>query len=188
PLLSANKQLSCASCHHHGQGFCDGVAITAAGVPGKPLERHSPTVINLPWRDKGLCWGGASTKLQSQPLGPLTHADEMGMYLPVLVERLRADATYVALFQKAFGELPSEHRTAMALSQFQRILISADAPYDLYRRGEKPEALSPEQLRGLNLVRQKCSSCHRGELFTDNGFHNNGIDNDFGDGSHEGIY
>jgi len=188
PLLSANKQVSCASCHHQGKAFSDGVALTIAGVSGKPLERHSPTLINLAWTDKGFFWDGGSTNLESQAFGPLTHADEMGMYLPVLVERLRADATYVELFQKAFGELPSEHRTAMALSQFQRILISADAPYDLYRRGEKPDALSADQLRGLNLVRQKCGSCHAGELFTDNGFHNNGIDDYFGDGSHEGIY
>lgn len=188
PILSANKQVSCASCHHQSKGFSDGVAITTAGVSGKPLERHSPTLINLAWTDKGLFWDGGSTNLESQAFGPLTHADEMGMYLPVLVERLRADATYVELFHKAFGELPSEHRTAMALSQFQRMLISADAPYDLYRRGEQLDALSADQLRGLNLVRQKCGSCHAGELFTDNDFHNNGIDDDFSDGSHEGIY
>ncbi|MGJ1525538.1 cytochrome-c peroxidase [Sphingobacterium spiritivorum] len=188
PLLSANKQVSCASCHHQDKAFSDGLALTTAGVSGKPLERHSPTLINLAWTDKGFFWDGGSTNLESQAFGPLTHADEMGMYLPVLVERLRADAEYVELFHKAFGDLPTEHRTAMALSQFQRILVSADAPYDLYRRGEKPNILSASQLRGLNLVQQKCSSCHAGELFTDNNFHNNGIDDDFGDGSHEGIY
>ncbi|TYR31704.1 cytochrome-c peroxidase [Sphingobacterium phlebotomi] len=188
PILSANKQVSCGSCHHQGKAFSDGLAITTAGVSGKPLERHSPTLINLAWTDKGFFWDGGSTNLESQAFGPLTHVDEMGMYLPVLVERLLADATYVELFLKAFGELPSEHRTAMALSQFQRILVSADTPYDLYRRGEQPDALSADQLRGLSLVRQKCGSCHAGELFTDNSFHNNGIDDDFGDGSHEGIY
>ena len=188
PLLSANKQVSCSSCHHQDKGFSDGVAITTAGVSGKPLERHSPTLINLAWTDKGFFWDGGSKNLESQVFGPLTHADEMGIYLPEMIDRLSALSTYVDLFQMAFNEPPSAAGVAKALSQFQRILISADAPYDLYRRGEQPDALSADQLRGLNLIRQKCGSCHAGELFTDNRFHNNGIDDDFGDGSHEGTY
>lgn len=57
PILSANRQVSCASCHHQGKGFSDGVAITTAGISGKPLERHSPTLINLAWTDNGFFLG-----------------------------------------------------------------------------------------------------------------------------------
>ena len=34
-------------------------------------------------------------------------------------------------------------------------------------------------MRGLTVLRQKCGSCHAGELFTDESFRNNGLDRSF---------
>ncbi|WP_237682714.1 cytochrome-c peroxidase [Sphingobacterium sp. B16(2022)] len=188
PLLSANMQVSCASCHHQERAFADGVALTAAGVSGKTLERHSPTLINLAWTDQGFFWDGGATNLESQAFGPLTHADEMGMSLVTLANRLIASEFYVNLFQQAFAEKPSAQGAAKALAQFQRTLISSNSRYDNYRSGQDLKALSAGELRGMHLVKQKCGTCHSGELFTDNAFHNNGIDDDFTDDSNEWIH
>ncbi|MGA6119490.1 cytochrome-c peroxidase [Sphingobacterium anhuiense] len=188
PLLSANMQVSCASCHHQERAFADGVALTAAGVSGKKLERHSPTLINLAWADQGFFWDGGAKNLESQAFGPLTHADEMGMSLVTLANRLMASELYVNLFQQAFNEKPSAQGAAKALAQFQRTLISASSRYDSYRSGQDMQALTASEQRGMHLVIQKCGGCHRGELFTDNAFHNNGIDDDFTDDSNEWIH
>lgn len=188
PLLSANMQVSCASCHHQKLAFADGLALTAAGVSGKRLLRHSPTLINLAWADQGFFWDGGAKNLESQAFGPFTHADEMGMSLVALAHRLSDSELYTNLFQLAFDEKPTAQGAAKALAQFQRTLISSHSRYDQYRSGQNSQALSETELRGLNIVKQKCGGCHSGELFTDHAFHNNGIDESFTDQSHEWIH
>ena len=75
-----------------------------------------------------------------------------------------------------------------ALAQFERTLISGDSRYDRYIRREQGGGLSAEELHGLTLVNSKCRNCHAGELFTDNDFHNNGLDKDFSDTSLDGLF
>ncbi|MDR7131442.1 cytochrome c peroxidase [Algoriphagus sp. 4150] len=186
--ISSNGKVSCASCHNPHLAFSDGVALGREGVSGNPLERHSPALFNLAWMGNGLFWDGGSKNLESQALGPLTHADEMGMDLSELEHRLRQDPTYPHLFEDAFDNGVSAGNVAKALAQFQRTLVSAKSRYDQSLRASSGVSLSESELRGLGLVRQHCGACHSGELLTDNQFHNNGIDGDFSDLSHEMIH
>jgi cytochrome c peroxidase len=48
--------------------------------------------------------------------------------------------------------------------------------------------LSDAEKRGLSIVQSKCAKCHSGELFTDQLYHNNGLDADFSNTSFEGIF
>lgn len=48
--------------------------------------------------------------------------------------------------------------------------------------------LNSLESEGMQLVQTRCAGCHSGELFTDNGYHNNGIDQDFADNSLEGLF
>lgn len=190
PLLSGNKTVSCATCHHQEKAFSDGLVLSNTGISGKSLERHTPVIFNLAWTsaDAGFFWDGGAKNLESQAFAPLTHPDEMGIYFPEMVDRLNAIPDYVDLFWRTFQELPTAAGVAKALAQFQRSIISVDSPYDRYRRGEDPRALGQNALNGLQLVRQKCGNCHAGELFTDNQFHNNGLDGSFTDDAHEEVY
>lgn len=190
PLLSGTKNVSCATCHNQRKAFSDGLVLSNTGISGKPLQRHSPVIFNLAWTgtESGFFWDGGAKNLESQAFAPLTHPDEMGIFFPEMVARLEAIPEYVTLFRRAFQELPTAAGVAKALAQFQRTLISADSPYDRYRRGEDRAALGASALRGLTLVQQKCGNCHAGELFTDNQFHNNGLDGNFTDDSHEEVY
>lgn len=188
-MLSANGTVSCATCHHQEMAFSDGQAVTTQGVSGRPLERHSPVLFNLAWSDQGLFWDGGSKNLESQAFGPITHADEMAMDLRVLEERIRQHDTYPALFRQAFADGPTAANVAKALAQFQRTLVSGTSRYDRYASGPAAgTGLSAQELHGLALVRQKCGSCHSGKLFADYRYHNNGIDADFSDDSHEWIH
>jgi len=188
-LLSANGNVSCATCHRQELAFSDGVAIATHGVSGRPLERHVPVLFNLAWASNGLFWDGGSKNLESQAFGPLTHADEMGMDLGLLETSLRESANYPKLFRDAFSDGITAANVAKALAQFQRTLVSGNSRYDRYTLdGAGSSALNETELHGISLVRQKCGGCHSGELFTDNSFHNNGIDDDFSDDSHEWIH
>ena len=63
-----------------------------------------------------------------------------------------------------------------ALEAYERRLVSRDSPFDLYVAGDH-SALSASAKRGLKLFVGKagCDSCHEGETFTDQKFHNTGV-------------
>lgn len=182
--LSGNNKISCASCHDQSLAFSDGLALTKAGVSGQELERHSPALINLAWAD-GFFWDGGSKNLESQAFGPVTNVHEMQQDLNELEYELKQVPDYEKRFSGIFKDGVKATNAAKALAQFQLTLISSNAKYDRYKRGQL--ALSDLELSGMNLINAKCRSCHAGELFTDNGYHNNGMDNIFND-DHEGIY
>lgn len=187
--LSGNNRISCASCHQQQLGFADGVALNSIGVSGKLLHRNAPALLNLAWVNNGLFWDGGATNLESQAFAPLTNPDEMHQELFQLTNELKAIPDYVQRFQFVFDD--TEIKTgyiAKALAQFQRTLISSNSKYDLYRRNDWQVQLSQSEVEGLQLVQSKCGGCHSSELFTDNLFHNNGIDADFSNSSAEGIF
>ena len=179
--LSGNNKLSCASCHRQDLAFTDGVALNNIGVSGKQLHRSAPALINLAWVTNGLFWEGGSTNLESQALGPLTSEDEMHQNLFELITELNQVPDYVSRFKSAFNSDISTANILKALAQFERTLISGNSAYDRH-------ILNTREKQGLVLFNNHCRSCHSGELFTDNSFHNNGIDSDFSNDAFEGIY
>lgn len=184
--LSGNNQVSCATCHNQQQAFTDGVALATHGVSGTQLLRHAPALVNLAWM-KELFWDGGSLNLESQAFGPLSAEDEMNQALPLLVQELKAVPDYVQRFKRVFGTEVTSAGIVKALAQFQRTLISSNSRYDKYTRAEAGGTLTTAELKGLQLVRAKCASCHAGELFTDNNYHNNGLDADFSNTEHENL-
>jgi cytochrome c peroxidase len=67
---------------------------------------------------------------------------------------------------------------AMSLAAFERTLVSAHSPYDLYIYNKQKNALSPSAKRGLKLFmsdQTNCSSCHTPPHFSDFSFKNNGL-------------
>lgn len=189
--LSGNNQISCASCHQQDLAFSDAVALNNIGVSRKTLDRHSPALINLAWANTGLFWDGGVTNLESQAFAPLTSADEMHQNLSELEFELKQVPAYVKLFNLVFNSEVKSVHVVKALAQFQRSLVSGDSKYDQFIRKENNVSLTNLELAGLNLVTEKCKICHSGELFTDNRYHNNGIDDAYSDeleGIHQGRY
>ncbi len=184
--LSANGKIACATCHQQSRAFTDGIALTKAGVSGNALLRHAPSLVNLAWQKNGLFWEGGAKDLESLVFGPLTHPDEMAMDLTQAVEIIKNRFDYNERFHKTFG-IDTVHVAfiARALAQFQRTLISDNSKYDQFAR--KEIQLNKRELKGMRIFQRKCESCHQGDLFTDNDFHNNGLNNDFPD-DYEGIF
>jgi cytochrome c peroxidase len=85
-----------------------------------------------------------------------------------------------------------------AVAAFQRTLLSGDAPYDRYRTGQDPDAISESAKRGEALFfdeRTECFHCHGGFNFTETvdhvgkgfleiEFHNTGLYNLGTDGAY----
>lgn len=186
--LSGNNMISCASCHFPEKAFSDGVALGNAGMGGTQLHRHAPALINMAWANNGLFWDGGSTNLESQAFGPLAAADEMHQNLSELTAELNAIPDYVNRFRFLFNDEIRSAYVVRALAQFQRTFISSDSRYDKYVRGETGGTLTDLEKQGRAIVQQKCQGCHSSDLFTDNDFHNNGMDDDFSNTDLEGLY
>lgn len=180
PQLSATGQVACATCHEAERAYSIEERVPTRGVTGRALARHAPVLLNLAWADQGLFWDGGAKNLESQALGPLLHADEMGRAasLPQLLRTLESDEQYRLCFDAVFGPsgLTLGH-VARALAQFERSLISADTRWDRVRRGEA--VFTPLEAAGERTFGRACARCHTPPLFTDDAFHSNGLDATF---------
>ncbi|MFD2822738.1 cytochrome-c peroxidase [Lacinutrix iliipiscaria] len=187
PILSADQTQACASCHAPQNAFTD-AARFSVGIDGSIGTRNSMPLFNLAWNyDDRFFWDGRVFSLEHQALEPVTNPIEMNTTWETVVNRLEQHPDYPELFKKAFGEIPiTKELTTKAIAQFERTLISADSKFDRYLQGT--ETLTPQELNGLNVFldeeRGDCFHCHgnpNNPLWTDNAFHNNGLDATFTD-------
>lgn len=192
--LSNDNTMSCASCHAQIFGFTDSGNTFSEGIDGIAGERNAMALINLGWGNS-FFWDGRAATLEQQVLEPVINPIEMHETWPDAVAKLNADPAYRDLFTAAFGanSLDSVH-AAKALAQFLRTMISANSPYDRWKRGEGTIPLAAQE--GYTLFKLEggaegfifpggfvgqggadCFHCHGdgAGLFTDEQFHNNAL-------------
>ena len=203
--LSVNSSVSCADCHRQAFAFADPRA-RSVGATGELTTRNAMTLTNVAYNGR-YTWANDSLKtLEQQALVPLTssHPLEMGIVeqeRPAMLARLRGDTRYGALFRAAFPQETdpvSLRNVVRAISTFVRTLVSFEAPYDRFLRGDKA-ALTDDAQRGMTLFRSnelKCARCHDGINFRMTpghrtsqddetvAYHNTGLYNLAGDGSY----
>ncbi len=174
--LSKNDTIACATCHHPNMGFGDAQPVSL-GIHAQKGGRSAPTVINRLF-SKGQFWDGRVPSLEEQAKGPITNPIEMGMpNHDEAVAKLNAIPGYVAWFKKVFGTEVTLDGIAKAIATFERTVVSGNAPFDRYKNGDK-KAMTASQVRGMELFEGKanCTQCHKGFNFTDERFHNLGVD------------
>ena len=180
--LSHNNTFSCAMCHVPEQGFASNELATAVGIEGRTVRRNSPTIYNVAYLER-LFHDGRESTLEQQIWGPLLARNEMGNpSVGRVIEQINAIPEYQERFQHVFAGRPVSMETVgMALASYERVLVSADSPFDRWHYGGEKGAMSAGQQAGFRLFtgKARCSSCHQisGEwaLFTDNQMHNTGI-------------
>lgn len=178
PRLSLNEKQSCATCHNPELGFGDGMA-KGVGTMGEELGRNTPHIYNLAWSSI-FFWDGRAQTLEEQALGPISAPGEMNMPLPQLITRLKKVPAYQKLFKAVYGKSGiNKANIASAISAFERDIVTMNSSFDRYIQGDK-NAMDPSAIRGLTLFKGKarCNKCHDGVNFTDDSFHNVGIEGD----------
>ena len=169
PVLSADKNLSCANCHNPDLGFSDGMD-RSVGARGQISQRSAPTLWNSAFLQV-FFWDARAQSLEEQAIGPLFSDKEMANTPTQLLADLKQVPAYPKLFEQAFPNTEDAliiDNIATALAAFQSSLISLNSPYDRYAHGDA-KALSPSELEGLNVFRSfvaRCSQCHTPPLFT----------------------
>ncbi len=175
PRLSGSGWISCATCHNPGFSWGDGLPL-AIGDRMQTLARRTPTILNLAWAP-ALFWDGRAESLEEQALKPIAAPGEMNLKLQDMVLRLQAIDGYRDLFARAYpGAAISPEVVAKAIATFERTIVSGLSPLDRWVAGEEG-ALSPAAERGFVLFNDKarCSTCHTGWRFTDDGFYDIGV-------------
>ena len=99
--LSANGQVSCATCHQPEKSFTDG-RVTAVGIATTGM--NTPTLVNS-YFGQWFFWDGRSDSLEAQALGPVENALEHG-FSRVQVATLIA-SEYKKEYEELFGRLPA---------------------------------------------------------------------------------
>jgi cytochrome c peroxidase len=183
PRLSGSGAMSCATCHHPGMSWGDGLK-TAIGAGERRLERRTPTLLNLAWAP-ALFWDGRAGTLEEQATGPIESSAEMNMKLEDMIGQLQGIRGYKPLFARAYpGEAIAPETVAKAIATFERGIVSGQAPFDRWIAGDA-QAISPAAQRGFVVFNGKarCGTCHTGWRFTDDGFYDIGVpDDDIGRG------
>jgi cytochrome c peroxidase len=159
-LLHPEGKMSCADCHQQSYSFSSDAAV----LP------H----VNLGW-NKNFLWNGEiSGNLEDIMLF------EVEEFFNTDVGKFNNDNIYPKLFYEAFGtEKITTIHLSRAIAQFVRTMNSFDSPYDRIFRPGGNGYFTDEELNGYDIFfteKGDCFHCHGGVLFTDNLFHNNGLD------------
>lgn len=175
--LSKNNTIACGSCHLPSLAFTDGQPVST-GIHRLQGGRSAPASINRLFSTAQF-WDGRAATLEEQSTGPFVSPVEHGFANhDELVAKLKTIEGYQPLFQQVFQGAITKERVGQAIASFQRTILSGNSPYDRFDRGREEKAISPAAQRGLKLFRGKslCFICHSGFNFTDERFHNLGID------------
>ncbi len=175
--LSQNETIACASCHMPSLAFTDGQPVST-GIHRQQGGRSAPTAINRIFSLQQF-WDGRAATLEEQSVGPFVSPVEHGfLNHDELVNKINMIAVYRTMFQKVFGTEITINHVGKAIASFQRTLLSGNSPYDRFDYGGEESALTPAAQRGMKLFlgKARCTRCHSGFSFSDEKFHNLGID------------
>ncbi len=166
PRLSRPGTISCNSCHNVMAGGDDNRAFSI-GFKAQLGGRSAPTVWNAAYQSIQF-WDGRAATLEEQSKGPLINPVEMGMDAHnVVIGRITKIKGYQEQFDKVFGkDAMNIDNVAKAIAAYERTLITPDAPFDKFIRGNK-KAMNAAQVKGFETFKTVgCVACHSGPNFS----------------------
>ena len=160
-IIDKDQSRSCSSCHLQEKAF---------SKPGNIMPH-----INIGYSSYFLWNGGVSGTLED------AMKFEVEEFFETNVSYLISNADFQYYFFKAFGTKQiTSQQVAYALAQFIRTLVSGNSKFDKFMREEV--SLTQQEMNGFNLFYSEaadCFHCHGVMLFTDQNFHNTGLDTVF---------
>ncbi len=158
-MLSKDNTINCASCHLLQDGGDDNLRVSF-GVKGQQGSVNAPTVYNAVFNFRQF-WDGRVANLKEQAMAPIENPVEMGNSFKNLIKTLNK-TPYKAKFDAIYKDGITKNNIADAIAEYEKTLITPNAPFDLYLRGDK-NAITKEQKEGYELFKSKgCITCHHG--------------------------
>lgn len=157
--LSKDDTISCHSCHDLKKSGVDNLKFSF-GIDGKEGVINAPTVFNSSFNFVQF-WNGRAKNLHEQAIGPIEDPIEMGISIDELIVKLNK-TEYKNKFKKVYKNGLTKSNLLDAIVEYEKSLITVNAPFDRYLRGEK-DAISKNAKRGYELFKsQGCIACHHG--------------------------
>lgn len=159
--LSADDTVSCATCHNLSTGGVDRLQYSK-GIKGQFGGVNAPTVFNATFHHRQF-WDGRAANLEQQAGGPPLNPVEMGSTSwDQICAKLNKDEKFKKEFTAVYPDGFNEKNICDAIAEFERTLVTPNARFDKYLRGDK-SALTPDEIRGYELFKAaKCANCHAG--------------------------
>jgi cytochrome c peroxidase len=175
--LSRDDTIACVHCHALDRYGVDQLP-RSFGMDQREGFLNAPSVFNSQFNFRQF-WDGRAKTLEEQVDGPLHAPHEMDSSWTQVLEKLSPDKALQTLSIQAYGRPLDPEIIRSALAHFQRTLITPDAPFDRYLRGDK-QAMRPEAIEGWKLFQTLgCISCHQGINVGGNMFARLGVMEDY---------
>lgn len=175
PIMSADRTLSCATCHTPALGGADGTQYSS-GVGGLKGNMNAPTVLNVRFNFAQF-WNGRARTLAEQALQPIANPIEMNLPLDEMERRLNASDAYTQAFEAIYGsDAITRQQVADAVAEYVAALVTPQSRFDRFLRNELE--LTPQERTGYELFKSLgCISCHNGINVGGNSYQKIGIVN-----------
>jgi len=173
--LSADKKVSCASCHSFEEGGANHKQFSIGVFKRVDSPMNSPTVYNAVFN----CWqfwNGRAKTLAEQAGMAIMDEKEMGMNPKKLEKVVNSIPEYKLMFKEIYNtDYISFANVCDAIAEFEKALVTLNSRFDRYLKGDK-EALNSQEKRGYVLFKSYgCITCHNGKNFGGNSFQKLGI-------------
>lgn len=168
PILSANNERSCASCHNPQKGFTDGLPKSIAMGMQHNVGRNSPTLLNCVYSER-FFHDLRAEGLEDQMEHVVASADEFNTNILTIIGKLNQSNEYKKLFDNAFNttnQSISKQNISFALAAYVSSLHGFQSTFDQYIRGEIAK-IDQSVYNGFNLFMGKanCGTCHFAPVF-----------------------
>jgi cytochrome c peroxidase len=175
--LSHDNTLSCASCHDLATAGHDR-RIVSVGVAGAAGSINAPSVFNAALNFVQF-WDGRAETLEDQVSGPVHNPVEMASSWPEVIAKLTEDEKFRREFTHAYPNGIEAASLVDAIATFERTLLTQNAPFDRFLRGDLQAIDARAQLGYRRFRELGCVSCHQGVNFGGNMFQRFGVMTDY---------
>jgi len=173
--LSSDGSVSCATCHPIDRAGADGF-VHSRGANGSETALNTPTIYNVSFNFR-FNWNGAYDKLEDALDAPI--ALTLGTTWSAIEDKLRSEPEWRTAFELAYPDGVTTANIKDALSRYIDTLITPDARFDQFLRGDI-DALTNDERRGYDMFKALgCSTCHQGANVGGNMFQRLGVMHDY---------
>jgi len=175
--LSSDGTMACRSCHLYNKGGGDGEVLSPS-IDGKSRSTNTPTIFNVGLNSL-YGWLGMPNTLEGLSEAILKSKKGLANDWPVVIPYLKSDTDYPRQFSSIYPDGITINNVKDAMAEYMRSLITPNARFDRYLRGDKM-ILNKEEFGGYQLFKSYgCASCHQGELLGGNVFASNNLFREF---------
>jgi cytochrome c peroxidase len=162
PALSKNNQLSCATCHQPDKYFADGLVKSISSKANQFLARNTPTLLYSGYQSRWM-FSMQSLFLENQMDHVVVNHKEFETSYTEMIEKLKQNEEYVAMFSKAFPELGEQAISVYSLNLTVAAYVRSLAPFnsDFDKYVYNPRVVDESVKNGFNLFagKAKCVTC-----------------------------